>query len=291
MAGSKGLGRGLGTLFGDEAELTNDFEYVPLSKVEPRKDQPRSNFSEPELNELAESIREHGVLQPLTVRALSGGFYQIIAGERRWRAARLAGIDKVPVRIVTADDKRATELAMVENLQREGLDPIEEARGYRTLMEEYGLTQEQVAQKVSKSRPVIANALRLLALPLPVIKMLEDGDLSAGHARALVSLDDDLTIVKAAERVVKDGLNVRETEALAKRIMKEKLKAALPEEPTIKVDYLGQVADQLTNTLGRRVKIAGGKKKGRITIEYYDQDDFEALYRALDSISVRREGK
>ena len=286
----KDLGSGLGALFGDAAEAPGDFEYAAISRVEPRQDQPRTVFSEPELQELADSIAEHGIIQPLTVRRIGDGYYQIIAGERRWRAARLAGLTQVPVRIITADDMKATELAMVENLQREGLGAIEEAKGYRMLMQEYGMTQEQVAQRVSKSRPVIANALRLLTLPEKVIDMIEDGSLAPGAARALISLEDERLIIKAAETVVGKKLSVREAEQLVKRILKEN-EAEEQDTDEVKVNYLGLVEEKLTRSLGRKVKVSGGKRKGRIEIEFYDMDDFENLCSALDSMKIKKETK
>ncbi|HHT16869.1 MAG TPA: ParB/RepB/Spo0J family partition protein, partial [Papillibacter sp.] len=221
---AKGLGTGLGALFGSAAidPMANDFVYLPIAKVEPRQGQPRTNFDEEALQELADSIREHGVLQPLTVRDLGGGFYQIIAGERRWRAARLAGLKEVPARVIEADELKATELAMVENLQREDLNPVEEALGYKTLVEEYGLTQEEVARRVGKTRPVVANAMRLLALPESVLKMLETGEISMGAARALLSLEDPEAIEQAAEEIVRLGLSVREVERLVKKVKSEK---------------------------------------------------------------------
>ncbi|MBR2731431.1 MAG: ParB/RepB/Spo0J family partition protein, partial [Clostridia bacterium] len=187
MAKKGGLGSGLGALFGDNEppRQENKEQTLPISRVEPRADQPRRRFDDAALEELTESIRQHGLIQPITVRSLDSGYYQIIAGERRWRAARAAGLREVPVRIIEADDRKAMELALVENLQREDLNPIEEAKGYRTLMQEYGLTQEDAAAAVGKSRPAVANALRLLSLPEPALGLVEDGTLSAGHARAL----------------------------------------------------------------------------------------------------------
>ena len=286
----KGLGSGLGAMFGEAADGSRDFEYVPISRVEPREAQPRTEFGEPELQELADSIAEHGIIQPLTVRSMGDGYYQIIAGERRWRAARMAELTQIPVRIISADDRKAAELAMVENLQREDLGAIEEARGYRQMMEEYGMTQAEVARQVSKSRPVIANALRLLTLPEEVVSLVEKGDLSAGAARALPSIEDEAEIPAAAKRVVKEGLSVREAERLAKRLNRR----AVPENPdnrAVKVDYLDRVATELTRALGRKVRISGGEKRGRIELEYYDRDDFELLCRTLEAINRKKEKK
>ena len=196
----KALGSGLGALFGSEQPLAP--EKLPISKVEPRSGQPRTRFDEPALQELADSIAQHGLLQPITVRKLDSGYYQIIAGERRWRAARLAGLKEVPVRIVEADDRKAQELALVENLQREDLNPMEEARGFKALMEDFGLTQEAVSQSVGKSRPAVANSLRLLTLQQPIADMLEKGELTTGHARALLSVEPAALQLQAAKQVV-----------------------------------------------------------------------------------------
>ena len=229
MASKKpsGLGRGLGALLGDDvlkAESTGSL-YLPISQVESCSSQPRKHFDEASLAELADSIREHGIIQPLTVRKLASGYYQIIAGERRWRAARLAGLQEVPVIVMEADDRKAAELAMIENLQREDLNPIEEAAGFQSLMETYHMTQEEAASRVGKSRSAVANALRLLSLTPPVAKLVEEGKLSAGHARALLPLSPALQ-ENAAGAVISGGLSVRQTEALAKRLSLEK-----PEKP------------------------------------------------------------
>jgi len=294
----KGLGTGLGALFGDAAldRVAVDFEYLPLQRIEPRQEQPRTVFEQAKIDELADSIREHGVLSPLMVRSMDGGYYQIIAGERRWRAARVAGLDEVPVRIVVADDKRALELAMVENLQREDLSPIEEARGYRALMEEFDMTQEDVAQRVSRSRPSVANALRLLTLPAELMELVLRGELSAGSARALLALRSDDMMRSAARTVVSNGMSVREVEALVKKLDREKSKRSKQRGGT-EVDYILEAQNQLTAALGRRVTIKQGRGKGlsqgpgRIEIEYYDQDDFNALYDMLtDNMRGDREG-
>ena len=271
-----GLGSGLGALLGDE-QLVSPAETLPISRVEPRSGQPRTRFDEPSLQELADSIARHGLLQPITVRKLDSGYYQIIAGERRWRAARLAGLTEVPVRVIEADDKAAQELALVENLQREDLNPMEEARGYRALMEEFGLTQEAVSQSVGRSRPAVANALRLLTLPEPVAAMLEKGALSAGHARALLPIEDAALQLQAARQVAEKGLSVRQTEALAANLLKQPKKSkAAPA-----VDYAARMGDELGEALGRKVHIIDGRKKGRIELEYYGADDREALLQAL----------
>lgn len=281
----KRLGTGLGALFGDAAldALPNDFVYLPVAKIEPRKDQPRNIFNEEALQDLAESIKEHGVLQPLTVRRLEGGYYQIIAGERRWRASRLAGLKEVPARVIEADDKKATELALVENLQRQDLNPVEEALGYKTLITDYGLTQEEVAQRVSKSRPVVANALRLLSLPGELLKKLENGELSVGSARTLLGLEDEAQMLSAAAAIEEKQLTVREAEKLVRKLKKEKAERE-DTSGTVVVNYIEELENRLTKSLGRRVKIVENKHKGRIEIEYYDRDDFERLFQQLSSL-------
>lgn len=284
MAGknNKGLGIGLDALFGgndfDEAE--SELLHLPISKVEPRLEQPREYFDENALQELADSIAQYGLIQPITVRKLNTGYYQIIAGERRWRASRLAGLTEVPVRVIEADDRRTAELALVENLQREDLNPIEEAKGYRTLIEEYGLTQEEAAKSVGRSRPAITNAMRLLSLSAPVLEMVEKGELSAGHARALVPISDEKLQWEAANEVKNKNLSVRKTEQLAARLTKEP-KAEKPANDPLAVDYSAEVSNQLTAALGRRVRLVDGKKTGRIEIEFYGADDREALITLL----------
>lgn len=284
----KGLGRGLSELFGDDI-LDNESEgeliYAPIAKVEPRAEQPRSHFDDDALQELADSISQYGLIQPITVRRREGGFYQIIAGERRWRASRMAGLVEVPVRVIDADDRRVAELALVENLQREDLNPIEEAKGYRALQDVYGMTQDDVAQSVGKSRPAVANATRLLALSEPVLKLVEDGTLSAGHARALLPLSDPEIQLAAAKTVIEKGLSVRRAEALAAQLLKD-----TQEKPVKKpsgVDYLGECARHLEQVLGRKVRMTQGRKTGRIELEYYDADDREALLQALEAIGRR----
>ena len=283
---TKGLGTGLGALFGDAAigSAANDFEYLPLVRVEPRPEQPRTVFEQEKIDELAASIREHGVLSPLVVRNVGGGYYQIIAGERRWRAARAAGLDEIPARIVVADDREAMELALVENLQREDLNPIEEARGYRSLMEEFSMTQEEVAQRVSKSRPAVANALRLLALPGEALEFVECGELPAGSARALLALKSHDKMLAAAREAVQYSLSTREVEALVKRLSGEKKEPERVKKTGGVVDYALEAQNKLTAALGRRVTIKPGRDKGRIEIEYYDDDDFNALFVCLQAL-------
>ena len=277
---ARGLGTGLSALFGEEEASTPEAAplTLPLSRVEPKKDQPRRVFDKEAISELAESIREYGIIQPITVRALDKGYYQIIAGERRWRAAREAGLKEVPVRIIEADDRLASELALIENLQREDLNPIEEALGYQRLMDEYAMTQEQVASRVMKSRPAVANALRLLGLSKKVLDMVSDGRLSAGHARALLPLKEEKKQLAAAQKVMDEGLSVRQTEALAKALLKEKVEKPV-EKPL--VDYVKEAEKSLTDALGRGVRFSGGAKKGKIILEFYSADDREALMAAL----------
>lgn len=278
MAIKKGLGTGLGALFGEEL-ATVPSDTLPISRVEPRSGQPRTVFDEPALQELSESIAVHGVLQPITVRRLDSGYYQIIAGERRWRAARMAGLAEVPVRVIEADDRKAQELALVENLQREDLNPMEEAKGYRALMEDFGLTQEAVALSVGKSRPAVANALRLLALPEAVANMLAAGDISSGHARALLPLENSLLQLNTAKQIAEKGLSVRQTESLVASLLRVPKKAKENDPNTI--DYAAVMGAQLGQVLGRKVNIVDGRKKGRIELEYYGADDREDLLRAL----------
>ena len=282
MASKKpsGLGRGLGALLGDDVLKTETAGalYLPISEVESNSSQPRKNFDEEALAQLADSIREHGIIQPLTVRKLTSGYYQIIAGERRWRAARLAGLQEVPVTVIEADDRKAAELAMIENLQREDLDPIEEAMGYQTLTKQYHMTQEEAAQRVGKSRSAVTNALRLLDLEPSVQKKLQEKALTAGHARALIPLSPALQI-RAANAIIDGGLSVRQAEALAKRLAQEKKEKKTP--PVNQVDYTAEAQKELSSKLGRGVRIVTGRKKGRIELEYYGLDDLNDLLEAL----------
>ena len=286
-----GLGKGLGALLGDAAlrtDTSENLQSLPLSQVECNADQPRKRFDDAALDELADSIREHGILQPLTVRRLGTGYYQIIAGERRWRAARLAGLTEVPAIVIEADDRKTTELALIENLQREDLDPLEEAEGYKKLMDSYQMTQEDVANRVGKSRSAVANALRLLGLCPEVRELVEEGKLSGGHARALLPLGATLQ-KKAAQEVVAGGLSVRQTEALVKKLSaKPKTKK---EEDTEAVNYAKLAASELTDKLGRGCRIVAGRKKGRIELDYYGVDDLNDLLEALALIKKRDGGK
>ena len=284
MAKMKGLGKGLDALLGDE--FTNEPEvksslFLPISQVESCAAQPRKQFDPDALADLADSIRQHGIIQPLTVRKLQSGYYQIIAGERRWRAARMAGLSQVPVVVIEADDRKAMELAMIENLQREDLNPMEEAEGYRTLMEQYGLTQEETSQRVGKSRSAVANAMRLLHLSDEVRALVEEGKLSGGHARALVPLTAELQ-KKAAAVIIKDDLSVRQTELLVKKLTADKPQK--PAKDAGSVDYAAEAARELSERLGRPCKIVTGRKKGRLELEYYGVDDLNALLDALHQL-------
>ena len=283
----RGLGIGLEALFGTEFQMLDDKEVItlPITKVEPRQDQPREHFDEERLQDLAASISRHGLIQPVIVRRLDSGDYQIIAGERRWRAARLAGLTEIPVRVLHADDQSVAELALVENLQREDLNPMEEARGYQKLMQDYALTQEEAAAGVGKSRSAVANALRLLNLSAPVSDMVESGVLSAGHARTLLALEDPALQKRAAEQVLAKTLSVRKTEQMVSRLKKEAAKA-LTEEPAAEdeVDYASALSEELSSVLGRRVSLSEKNNKGKIELFYDNADDREALVSVLRAL-------
>ncbi len=268
----------MGDIFEEPTEKT-PYKLLPIHKVEPNPDQPRKDFDEEELAALAESIAEHGIVQPLTVRALGeSGYYQIIAGERRWRAARIAGLSEVPAVVMEADDKKTMVLALIENLQRQDLNPVEEALGYQRLMEEYGLTQEEAASKVGKSRPAVANSLRLLGLSPEVLEMVRAGKLSGGHARAVLVLKSEKAQLAAAQKIFALGLSVRQAELMCKNLGKEPV--SVP-EPTLKVDYVAECEKSLSKHLGRKVKIVNGKRKGRFELEFYGQEDLQNLLDAL----------
>ena len=285
MASQKGLGKGLGALLGDFSEEPAEksaYQLLPIYKVEPNPDQPRQDFDEAELQALSESISEHGIIQPLAVRELKSGYYQIIAGERRWRAARLAGLSEVPAVIIEADDRKVMELALIENLQRQDLNPVEEAQGYQSLIRDYGLTQEEAAARVGKSRPAVANALRLLGLSPEVLEKVRSGDLSAGHARAVLSLKTPKKQLEATQKIIALGLSVRQAELLCRNMGKE----AVPqkETPVMKVNYVAECEKQLSKHLGRGVKIVNGKRKGRFELEFYGQEDLQVLLDTLMKI-------
>ncbi len=287
MASQKGLGRGLGALLGDfdqEPQEKSPYQLLPIYKVEPNPDQPRQDFDEEELQALADSIAVHGVIQPLTVRERGSGYYQIIAGERRWRAARMANLSEIPAVIVEADDKKVMELALIENLQRSDLNPVEEAMGYRSLMEDYGLTQEEAASRVGKSRPAVANALRLLALQPEILEMVRSGKLTAGHARAVLSIKNEKKQLQAAQKIAALGLSVRQAELLCKNMAKEQ--PEVKEPVTLAVDYVAECEKSLSKHLGRGVKIVNGKRKGRFELEFYGQEDLQLLLDALMKLST-----
>ena len=281
MASNKGLGKGLGALLGDFSEEpveSSAYRLLPIYKVEPNRSQPRQDFDEEELQALADSISVHGVIQPLTVRELPSGYYQIIAGERRWRAARQAGLSEVPVVVIEADDKKAMELALIENLQRQDLNPVEEALGYQSLIDEYGLTQEETAARVGKSRPAVANALRLLSLCDEVLELLKTGAITAGHARAILTLKSEKKQLEAAKKIMALSLSVRQAETLCKNMGKE---PAPEKEVTFEVNYVAECEKSLSKHLGRGVKIINGKRKGKFELEFYGEEDLQNLLDAL----------
>ncbi len=285
MASQKGLGKGLGALMGDFTEepiSKSPYQLLPIHKIEPNPHQPRQDFDPEQLQALSESIAVHGLIQPLTVRELPGGYYQIIAGERRWRAARLANLREVPAVILEADDQKTTELALIENLQRQDLNPVEEALGYQSLIEDYGLTKEETAARVGKSRPAVSNAIRLLVLPGEILEKLRTGALSAGHARALLTLADSKKQLDVAQKIIALGLSVRQAELLCRNMEK----APTPEKPvTLEVDYVAECEKTLSRQLGRGVKIVTGKRKGRFELEFYGQEELQKLLDALMTLS------
>ena len=278
-----GLGKGLEALFVDNETEEITPSTLKLTEIEPNREQPRKDFDEKALSELADSIREHGVLQPLLVRPLKDGRYQLIAGERRWRASRMAGLTEVPVIVRDLDDQAAMELALIENLQRTDLNIMEEAAGYRELMERYGMTQEVVAKRVGKSRPAVANALRMLALPEATAKLVREGKLTAGHARALLGLPDPAEIDPLAERVLAAGLSVRETERL---VADRKVSPEKKPQPAVKNwgedSRLKQTVLYLSEYFGRKAQIKAKKDgTGRIVIDFYSKEDLEALLKQM----------
>ena len=280
----KGLGRGLSSLIPEAFDSNEQITVLPLQKVEPNPLQPRKLFDEEELDALSQSISQHGMIQPITVRKGDNGFYQIIAGERRWRAARLAGLREVPVNIIEADDKTVLELALIENLQRQDLNPMEEAMGYRQLMQEHELTQEQVAERVGKSRPAVANALRLLTLPPSIGQMVTSGELSPGHARALMVLKPGAEQERAAQKILALHLSVRQAESLCKNLEKSEKDSKKQQNSPLEVDYIAECEKTLSKHLNRGVKISRGKRKGRVELEFYGEDDLQTLYELLNKL-------
>ena len=283
---TKGLGRGLDALLMNASSGSEEITNLPLQKIEPNPLQPRKLFDEEELQTLADSISKHGIIQPITVRKAENGYYQIIAGERRWRAARLANLHTVPVNVIEADDKTVLELALIENLQRQDLNPMEESLGYRQLMQEHGLTQEQVAERVGKSRPAVANALRLLSLPSSICQMITAGQLSAGHARALLVLKTEKEQERAAQKISALQLSVRQAELMCKNLAKAAEEPEEPPKPKFEVDYVAECEKNLSKHLNRGVKITRGKRKGKLELEFYGDDDLNALFEALESLKI-----
>ena len=282
MTPGKGLGKGLTALFGEELTQDDSLRTLKLRDVEPNPNQPRREFDPAALEELAESIRQNGIITPITVRKVDDR-YQIIAGERRWRASRMAGLEDIPAYVLEVDEREAYQYALVENLQRQDLNPIEEALGYRRLMEDYGYSQEKAGEKVGRSRPYITNALRLLSLPQLICDMIASGALSAGHGRALVVLDEQKAM-EAAKSILEKDLSVRETEALVKRMLEEQ-----PEEEEEKKEdaiamYVRELEQSLASSTGHKISIKHGRKKGKLTIEYYGNDDLDKICAALNKI-------
>ena len=290
----KGLGKGLDALFVSDfaenpapvsSEPSGDGSLsVKITDIDPNKNQPRKLFFDDSLEELAESIRIHGILQPLALRRAEGGRYQIIAGERRFRAAKRAGLTEVPAVIVDADDRAVAELALIENLQREDLNPVEEAEGFKALIEEFSLTQEEAAERLGKSRSSLTNAMRLLSLSSEALALLREGKIERGHAKVILGLSDKAKQTEAANIVAERGLNVRQTEELVRRMNKSSLRAPEAASEVIEVDYIAALERDLTKSLGRKVKLNHGKKRGKLEIEYYGNDDLDILIKALSKI-------
>ena len=276
-----GLGAGFDALFSDNVNDIQVKKTLRTSEIEPNRDQPRKAFSDEAITALADSIREHGMLQPILVRPLSTGGYQIVAGERRWRAARMVGLDEVPVNIRELSDLETMQIAIIENLQRENLNPVEEAAGYNELIEKFGMTQEKVAKMVGRSRSAVANAVRLLTLPERVLKMLENGEISAGHARALLGFEDEEMLIATALRAADGGLTVRQVEKAAQKSA-EHAEESASERSNKKIDnYFKEMELSLNERLGRKVKVDYGKNKGALILEFYDKNDLAALAEKL----------
>ncbi|MCD7846420.1 MAG: ParB/RepB/Spo0J family partition protein [Oscillospiraceae bacterium] len=280
MAKIKGLGMGMDALFSQNETDGQQQKTLRLTEISPNRDQPRTDFDDEALSKLSESIKQHGVLQPLLVRPLESGGYQIIAGERRWRAARMAGLDEVPVVIKELDDKGAMELALVENLQRENLNPVEEALGYKELMDKYNYTQEQVAQVVNKSRPAVANSLRLLSLDEKTLAMVREGEISVGHAKVLAGIENEELRAELALQVKRDMLTVRNLEQLVRAKATQKKPKASPQKET----FLCEIELSLAQTTGRKVTVSGKNGKGKLEIEYYSEEDLAKIARILESL-------
>ncbi|MCD7771073.1 MAG: ParB/RepB/Spo0J family partition protein [Oscillospiraceae bacterium] len=280
MAKIKGLGMGMDALFTQNETEQQHQKTLRLTEISPNREQPRTDFDDEALSKLAESIKQHGVLQPLLVRPLESGGYQIVAGERRWRAARMAGLDEVPVVIKDMDDKGAMELALVENLQRENLNPVEEALGYKELMEKWGYTQEQVAQVVNKSRPAVANSIRLLSLDEKTLGMVRNGDISVGHAKVLAGVENEELRAELALQVKRDMLTVRNLEQLVRAKQTQKKPKNSPQKET----FLREIELSLAQTTGRKVTVSGKNGKGKLEIEYYSEEDLAKIARILENL-------
>lgn len=277
-----GLGNGLDSLFNDNISDIQVKKTLRISEIEPNRDQPRKNFSDEAIAALADSIREHGMLQPILVRPISSGGYQIVAGERRWRAARMLGLDEVPVNIRELSDLETMQIAIIENLQRENLNPVEEASGYNELIEKFGMTQDKVAKMVGRSRSAVANSVRLLSLPERVLKMLENGDISAGHARALLGFDNEEILIATAIKASDGGLTVRQVEKAAQKSLETEDETNSEKAYDSRIDsYFVEVELSLKEKLGRKVKVDYGKNKGALILEFYDKDDLTELANKL----------
>ncbi len=275
-----GLGSGLDSLFSDNTTEVQVKKTLRITEIEPNREQPRKNFSDEAITALAESIRDHGMLQPILVRPMEDGSYRIVAGERRWRAARMLGLDEVPVNIKEMTDTEAAQLALIENLQRENLNPVEEAMGFKELIEKYGMTQDAVAKTIGRSRSSVSNSMRILALPDRILNMVEDGELSLGHAKALLSFENEDLMIATAVKVANGGLTVRQVERAAQKSLENEDEQS--EKSNHRIDnYFVEVELSLKEALGRKVKVDYGKNKGALTLEFYDKDDLAAIVKRL----------
>lgn len=275
-----GLGSGLDSLFSDNTTEVQVKKTLRITEIEPNREQPRKNFSDEAITALAESIRDHGMLQPILVRPMEDGSYRIVAGERRWRAARMLGLDEVPVNIKEMTDTEAAQLALIENLQRENLNPVEEAMGLKELIEKYGMTQDAVAKTIGRSRSSVSNSMRILALPDRILNMVEDGELSLGHAKALLSFENEDLMIATAVKAANGGLTVRQVERAAQKSLENEDEQS--EKSNRRIDnYFVEVELSLKEALGRKVKVDYGKNKGALTLEFYDKDDLAAIVKRL----------
>ncbi len=275
-----GLGSGLDSLFSDNTTEVQVKKTLHITEIEPNREQPRKNFSDEAITALAESIRDHGMLQPILVRPMEDGSYRIVAGERRWRAARMLGLDEVPVNIKEMTDTEAAQLALIENLQRENLNPVEEAMGFKELIEKYGMTQDAVAKTIGRSRSSVSNSMRILALPDRILNMVEDGELSLGHAKALLSFENEDLMIATAVKAANGGLTVRQVERAAQKSLENEDEQS--EKSNRRIDnYFVEVELSLKEALGRKVKVDYGKNKGALTLEFYDKDDLAAIVKRL----------